>query len=152
MKQLNTFPSASPSFGRLPDPRLPDPRLADAELTDRWNDDRSMAVLAHVLGMFTSFVGPFIVYLATRPDQRFAKRHAAESLNLQLTALLAWIVTFALSLAGSMLAIRWPALSLAGLLVPALFLTMLVLPALAAGAAHAGSGHRHRFVIRFVAA
>lgn len=144
MEQLTTI---SPNFAPTPTGWHP-----DAELSDRWKDDRSLAVLAHVLGLFTSFLGPLVVYLAARPDQRFAKRHAAESLNLQLTGLLAGVVTAALALAGSLLAIRWPPVALVGLLLPALCFTMLVLPAVAAGAAHAGDGHRHRFVIRFVAA
>jgi len=111
-----------------------------------------MAVMAHVLGIVTGFVGPLVVYLVARPDQRFAKQHAAAALNFELTALLAMTVACLMWVAGMLLSFVSGVFAVAMLAMPALLVTMVLLPALAAGAAHRGELHRYRVVIPFVRA
>ncbi len=59
-----------------------------------------MAMLSHLLAIFTGFLGPLIIWLAKRDDSAFDDQHARESLNFQLTMLLVMLclgsVTFIL--------------------------------------------------------
>ncbi|MCZ7628580.1 MAG: DUF4870 domain-containing protein [Microthrixaceae bacterium] len=56
-------------------------------------DEKTMAMLAQLLGIFTGFLGPLVIYLVAKDDQPFVKHHAAESLNFQLTVLIGYIVS-----------------------------------------------------------
>ena len=56
------------------------------------NDDKTMGMLAHLLGIFTGFIGPLVIYLMKKDENGFAAAEAKESLNFQLTML---IVQFA---------------------------------------------------------
>ena len=44
------------------------------------SDDRQMGLLAHILGLFTGFLGPLILFLATSPDRKFVRHHAKQAL------------------------------------------------------------------------
>lgn len=57
---------------------------------------RTLAVLAHILGLFTGFIGPLTLLLATRDD--FARRHARRCLNWQLSFLIYILVSIPLML------------------------------------------------------
>ncbi len=59
------------------------------------SDERSLAVLAHLLGAFVSFVGPLVIYL-TRDRRDYAKAQAAEALNFTITVAIAYIASFSL--------------------------------------------------------
>jgi len=61
-------------------------------------DERTMSMLSHILGLFTGFVGPLIIFLVAREDQPIAKAHAKEALNFQITLALAAIVSGILTL------------------------------------------------------
>lgn len=103
------------------------------------DDDRTMAVLIHVLAIFTGFLGPLIVWLIKRDQSVFVDHHGKEALNLQITLFLAWIVTF--------LAV----FVLIGLLfIPFLLIIGLLFPILAAVAANRGEFYRFPAVIRFL--
>jgi uncharacterized protein len=98
-----------------------------------------LAILAHVLGIFTGFLGPLVIYLVTKNDQPYAKHHAAESLNFQITVMIAWLVTVALMFV------------LIGLLIaPLLWIGSLVLAILAAVAAGRGDWYRYPINLRLV--
>ena len=60
------------------------------------NDDRNLGVLAHVLSIFTGFLGPLIIYLAVENKKKFAKENAKNALNFQLTVIIAYIISFIL--------------------------------------------------------
>lgn len=59
--------------------------------------DTGMAVLAHVLGIFTYFVGPLIIYLVTT-QEGYTKTQAKEALNFQITLTICYIVSGLLSI------------------------------------------------------
>ena len=54
-------------------------------VTDR--DARTYAMLAQLLGLFTAFFGPLVIWVLTRSRHRFVDYHGRESLNLHLTML-----------------------------------------------------------------
>jgi uncharacterized protein len=62
-------------------------------------DERTLAMLAHVLQMFSGFIGPLIIYLVKRRDSRFVAFHAVQALIWQVVlfalavlSVMAWVV------------------------------------------------------------
>jgi uncharacterized Tic20 family protein len=95
-------------------------------------DDQSAAVLAHVLGAVTGFVGPLIMVLMMQKDRAQAGRsQAVEALNFQLSVLIAVIVTL-----GFGFFVLWP--------------VDLIFSAVAAVHASKGQPYRYPFSIPFV--
>jgi len=60
-------------------------------------DAKTMAMLCHLLAIFTGFVGPLIIWLIKKADHEFIDEQGKEALNFQITVLLAMIVSFLLS-------------------------------------------------------
>ena len=63
-------------------------------------DERTLAMLAHILQIFSSFIGPLVIFIVKR-DSRFVALHAIQALLLQLAVLTvnaisfgAWFVIF----------------------------------------------------------
>lgn len=59
------------------------------------SEEKTMAILSHILCIVAWFIAPLIIYLVKK-DSEFVQAHAKESLNFQLTMLIAWIVSFIL--------------------------------------------------------
>ena len=57
------------------------------------SDEKTMALLAHVLTFLFPLLAPLIIYLIKKDESEFVKYHARESLNFQITLI---IVCFAL--------------------------------------------------------
>jgi uncharacterized protein len=57
---------------------------------------RTMAMLAHLLGIFTGVVGPLIVWLVKKDEDPFIDDQGKEAVNFQITILIASGVSFAL--------------------------------------------------------
>ncbi len=55
-------------------------------------DEKTAAILAHVLVLVGGFIAPLIVYLVKKDDSKFVRKHAAESLNFQLTLLIVTLI------------------------------------------------------------
>lgn len=61
------------------------------------SDEKSLALLAHILGLVTGWIGPLILYL-TSTEKPFAKKQAQEALNFQITVLIGMIAGGILSI------------------------------------------------------
>jgi uncharacterized Tic20 family protein len=61
-------------------------------------DPKTMAMLAQLLGIFTGFLGPLIIYLVNGEKDPFVRHHSAEALNFQITLAIAYVVSFVLML------------------------------------------------------
>jgi uncharacterized Tic20 family protein len=61
-------------------------------------DPKTMAMLAQLLGLFTGFVGPLIIYLVNGDKDPFVRHHSAEALNFQITMFIGYLVSFVLML------------------------------------------------------
>jgi uncharacterized Tic20 family protein len=59
-------------------------------------DPKTMAMLAHALGIATGFIGPLVIYLTTGKQDPFVRHHSSEALNFQITLLIAMIASAAL--------------------------------------------------------
>ena len=52
-------------------------------------DARTMALLAHILGIFTSFVVPLLIYLIKKDEDAFIADQSKEALNFHITVIIA---------------------------------------------------------------
>jgi uncharacterized Tic20 family protein len=57
-------------------------------------DERTMAILAHILTIVAGFIAPLIIYLVKKDESKYVAEHAKESLNFQLTVLILCIILF----------------------------------------------------------
>jgi uncharacterized Tic20 family protein len=73
---------------------LPDEdRLDERELPpETTSDDRTMGMLCHLLGAFTGFLGPLIIWLIKKDQSRFVDDQGKEALNFQLTMLIGHLI------------------------------------------------------------
>lgn len=56
------------------------------------SDERTMAILCHVLAIFFWIFPPLIIYLIKKDESAYVKAHAMESLNFQITISIVAIV------------------------------------------------------------
>jgi uncharacterized Tic20 family protein len=56
------------------------------------SDERTLAILCHVLTIFFWIFPPLIIYLIKKDESRFVAEHAKESLNFQITAAIIAII------------------------------------------------------------
>jgi uncharacterized Tic20 family protein len=59
------------------------------------SDEKTMAILSHILALVTGFIGPLIIYLVKK-DSPYVLAHARESLNFQITMTIAYIIAWML--------------------------------------------------------
>jgi len=58
------------------------------------SDEKTMALLSHVLTLAVGFLAPLIIYLVKKDQSPFVTSHAKESLNFQITIFLLIIILF----------------------------------------------------------
>jgi uncharacterized Tic20 family protein len=63
------------------------------------SEERNLAMLAHVLQIFTGFVGPLILYFVKR-ESRFVRYHSLMALFWQLVVMAFWMVIMVVFFAG----------------------------------------------------
>jgi uncharacterized protein len=54
---------------------------------------RTMAMLAHLLGILTGFLGPLIIWLIKKDDDPFIDDQGKEALNFQITIAIAMFIS-----------------------------------------------------------
>lgn len=59
------------------------------------SDEKTMAILSHILCIVAGFLAPLIIYLAKK-DSPYITAHSKESLNFQLTMIIGHIISFIL--------------------------------------------------------
>jgi uncharacterized protein len=103
------------------------------------DNERLLAILAHVITLFSSFIGPLVIYLVKKDESPFVRDHAKESLNFQITMAIAYFVGFLLLFV------------LIGMLIlPLLGLLQLILVLVATIKASDNKLYRYPFTIRFI--
>lgn len=62
-------------------------------------EDRTLALVAHLLGIISWFVGPLIIWLISKdnPAKSFVTDQSKEALNFQITITIAFVVAFILA-------------------------------------------------------
>jgi uncharacterized Tic20 family protein len=57
------------------------------------SDEKTLAVLAHILTLVSSILAPLVIYLIKKDDSYFVSEHAKESLNFQITMIILYIIS-----------------------------------------------------------
>jgi len=65
--------------------------------TEVSKDARMWGMLCHLLGLFTCFIGPLIIWLIKKDEDPFIDGQGKEALNFQITVAIAWIVSAVLA-------------------------------------------------------
>lgn len=60
----------------------------EAPIVPPTSDEKTMALLSHVLTLVFPFLAPLIIFLIKKDESAFIAAHAKESLNFQITLLL----------------------------------------------------------------
>lgn len=100
------------------------------------SDERTMAILAHVLTFVAGFIAPLVIYLIKKDESKFIAYHAKESLNFQITLFII-IIVLVITLIGILLI--W----LVGIIA-------LVFVIMAAVKTSEGKMYRYPFAIRLI--
>lgn len=112
-------------------------------------DEKTMGLLAHILGGITSFLGPLIIWLIKKDESPFVNDQGKEALNFQITVVGAWIAIGILSFIVAMAQI--PAIGCVIVLVQlAVGVGQLVLAILGGLAANKGTVYRYPFAVRLI--
>lgn len=101
------------------------------------SDDTTMAMLAHLLGLLVSWIGPLVIYLMKKDESPYVRDQAAEALNFQLTMFIGYMVCFVLAF-----------VLIGFLLLPVVWLVSLIFHIQAAIATNKGENYRYPFAIR----
>lgn len=98
-----------------------------------------MAMLAHLLGIFTGFLGPLIIWLIKKDQSAFVNDQGKEALNFQITFVIAYIacglLTFVL---------------IGCFLMPIVVICNIVFCIMGAMAANKGQNYRYPFALRLI--
>lgn len=108
-------------------------------MSDVSSDDKNIAVLTHLGGIFFGFIPALIVWLLKKDDSAFIGEQAREALNFQITVLIAFIVAWVLV---------WVLVGLA--LLPLIYLANLVLCIVAAVNVSKGEHYQYPFALRLI--
>jgi uncharacterized Tic20 family protein len=117
---------------------LPTPQIVGATSVPT-AEERTWALGAHLGTIVIYFLAPLIVMLTKGKESGFVRAHAVESLNFQLTLIIALCVAAALSIVGIGL-----------VLMPLIAIAALVLIVIASIRAYQGEKFRYPVNIRFI--
>lgn len=62
------------------------------------SDEKTFAILAHILTIVSSFIAPLIIYLIKKDESPYVAEHAKESLNFQITLFILYLISVVLIL------------------------------------------------------
>lgn len=107
--------------------------------TSTTSNDRNLAALTHVSGIFFSVLVPFLVWILKKDESPYLGEQSAEALNFQITMLIAQT------------AAGMSVMFLVGfVLLPAVVLANVVLSLIAAVKTSNGESYKYPFTIRIV--
>ncbi len=106
-------------------------------------DQRTLALIAHLLGILTWFIGPMVIWLMNKDDasKGFVTDQAKEALNFQITVTIAFVISFILTIVSFGILFFLPTLVGLGNLI------MCILGGLKA---NEGVAYRYPFALRLI--
>lgn len=107
------------------------------------SDEKTMAMLAHLIGGITCLLGPLIIWLIKRDESPFVNDQGKEAVNFQLSILLGYVVTGILSFIPVVQCITW-------MFFPLLGIAGLIFGILAGLEANKGVVYRYPYALRFI--
>jgi uncharacterized Tic20 family protein len=103
-------------------------------------NERNLAVIAHLLGIVTSFLGALIVWLVKKDESPFVDDQGMEALNFQITIFLAEAV------AGMLV----PVVGIGCVILPIVLVGNFILCIVAAVSASQGRWYRYPMALRLI--
>lgn len=113
--------------------------MNDIVQTEPTRDERNLAMLAHLLGIFTGFVGALILWLVRKDEGGFVADEAREALNFQITVAVAVVASVMLKM-----------VLIGFLLFPLVFIVNFIFCILGAVATAKGKPYRYPFALRLI--
>ena len=111
------------------------------------SDEKTMALLSHILMIVTMWLGPLIIYLVRKNQPGYALDNAREALNFGITLTIAYI---AVSIIGTILA--FVTFGMSFLLPGLVWVVGLVFGIMACMAVNKGESYRYPLALRLVKA
>ncbi|HSI22317.1 MAG TPA: DUF4870 domain-containing protein [Methylophilaceae bacterium] len=102
-------------------------------------NDKNIAVLTHLGGIFFSFVPALIVWLLKKDENAYVGEQAREALNYQISVLIAYMVCYVLVF-----------ILIGFVLMAAVWLGNIILCIVAASKASKGEEYRYPFTLRLI--
>ncbi|MHC4082924.1 MAG: DUF4870 domain-containing protein [Planctomycetota bacterium] len=102
-------------------------------------EERNFAVIAHLLGIIISFLGPLIIWLIKKDDSTYVDDQAREALNFQITVFIAEAVCGFLTM-----------IVIGCVLLPIVLIANFILCIVAAVAASQGRWYRYPMTFRLI--
>lgn len=115
--------------------------LGKGKLSEK--DDKTFGMLAHLLGAFTAFIGPLVIWMIKKEDSPFVDDQGKEAVNFQITLGIAYLVTMVISavpFVGCLTVFLFPALWIGGV----------VFSILACLKANEGELYRYPYTLRLI--
>jgi hypothetical protein len=136
----NTKPPQSPAPAPAPGPAGGAPTgLVSAESPDA----KTMGMLAHLLVIFTGFIGPLIIWLVKKDQSPFVNQQGKEALN--------WAITVVIGAVGSIIIGIIPFVGiLACVIYPAVIVCNIVFGILSTITVNKGQPYRYPICIRII--
>lgn len=103
------------------------------------NDERNLAMLAHLLGIVSQWLGPLLIWLIKKDSSEFVNDQGKEALNFQITVFIAAIVCGLLTL-----------VVVGCFLLPVVLIANIVFCIMGAMAAGKGQRYRYPFAVRLI--
>ncbi|MFI9555303.1 DUF4870 domain-containing protein [Nonomuraea endophytica] len=120
-------------------PAAPQPHTPGVYGPRPGTDDTTMAMLAHLLGLLVSWIGPLVIYLMKKDESPYVRDQAAEALNFQITMFIGYLVSFVLTI-----------VIIGFLLLPVVWVISLIFHIQAAIATNKGENYRYPISIRMI--
>jgi uncharacterized Tic20 family protein len=136
MGDLPMSSNPPPGSPEPPPPTAPAETGMPAEIKQ---EDKTMAMLCHLLAIVSWFLGPLIVWLIKKDQSKFVDEQGKEALNFQITLLIGDVI----GIATSCLIVGW-------FILLAVWGIRLVFCILAAIAVNKGEHYRYPFAIRLI--
>jgi uncharacterized Tic20 family protein len=102
-------------------------------------DDKTMAMLAHLLGILLGFIGPLIIWLIKKDQSPFVDDQGKESLNFQFMLIIGYVI----GSVTSMICIGF-------LIIPAVWIFGIIFSIMAALKAKDGIAYRYPVNLRLI--
>lgn len=124
----------------VPPPPPPPAAPVEAGLpTEIKSEDKTMAMLCHLIGIVSWFLGALIIWLIKKDQSKFVDDQGKEALNFQLTMLIAYLIAAATCLVG-----------IGFFIVPIIGIVDVVFCIIGGIAANGGEYYRYPFALRLI--
>jgi len=140
-----TGPRNAPDGDPTAPPTSPDEPLTAESFGELTSDEKTMGMLAHLLGIFTGFLGPLVIWVLKKDDSRWVYLNGKEALNFQLTLLAVYVLSVVLA--------YWkasPVMCMGVVMFIGAFICSIVFGIMATMAANDGKLYRYPLCIRMI--